>query len=92
MRAAALLAGRIDPFILAMLAIVALATLFPLGNGAADILDAFTTLAIAALFFLHGVRLDRATLIGGLSHWRIHLTILSITFLLFPLVGLGIVA
>lgn len=92
MSAAVRMAGRIDPFILAMLATVALATIFPLGNGGADLLDAVTTLAIAALFFLHGVRLDRVTLIGGLRHWRLHLTILAITFLLFPLVGLCIVA
>jgi len=79
---------RPDNFTLALLATVALATLLPLTGTAADGLDRFTDLAIAALFFLHGARLPRESIIAGLLHWRLHLTILACTFVLFPLFGL----
>ena len=79
---------RPDNFTLALLATVALATLSPLTGTAADGLDRFTDLAIAALFFLHGARLPRESIIAGLLHWRLHLTILACTFVLFPLFGL----
>src|SRR5690606_37804501 len=75
-------------FTLALLATVALATLLPLTGTAADGLDRFTDLAIAAQFFLHGARLPRESIIAGLLHWRLHLTILACTFVLFPLFGL----
>ncbi len=79
---------RPDNFTLALLATVALATLLPLTGAAAAGLDRFTDLAIAALFFLHGARLPRESIIAGLLHWRLHLTILACTFVLFPLFGL----
>ncbi|WP_442684600.1 bile acid:sodium symporter family protein [Stenotrophomonas sp. JC08] len=79
---------RPDNFTLALLATVALATLLPLTGTAAAGLDRFTDLAIAALFFLHGARLPRESIIAGLLHWRLHLTILACTFVLFPLFGL----
>ena len=49
-------------------------------------------IAIALLFFLHGARLSREAIWGGLSHWRLHLLILSVTFLLFPILGSGVAA
>lgn len=81
---------RPDNFTLALLATVALATLAPLKGTAATGLDRFTDLAIAVLFFLHGARLPRASIIAGLLHWRLHLTILACTFVLFPLLGLAL--
>jgi sodium/bile acid cotransporter 7 len=81
-----------DRFILWLLGAVGLASLLPVTGAAAEALDAATLAAIFALFFLHGVRLPREALISGLTHWRLHVAILAITFFLFPLVGLGLSA
>jgi sodium/bile acid cotransporter 7 len=39
------------------------------------------------LFFLHGARLSRDTVVAGATHWRLHLSILAATFVLFPTLG-----
>src|SRR5690606_22120312 len=46
-----------------------------------------TTFAIALLFFMHGARLSREAIVSGMTHWRLHIVIFSMTFLLFPLLG-----
>lgn len=79
---------RPDTFTLALLGTVLLASLLPMTGAAAMVLDDLTTIAIALLFFLHGARLPRDAVIGGLLHWRLHLLILACTFALFPLLGL----
>ncbi|KAB7768088.1 bile acid:sodium symporter [Xanthomonas maliensis] len=78
---------RIDPFTLALLATVTLASLLPVTGIAAAIMDDVTDVAIAALFFLHGARLSREAVKAGALHWRLHLLILACTFVLFPLIG-----
>ncbi len=79
---------RLDPFMLALLAAVAVAALLPSRGQAAAILDVVADIAIAALFFLHGARLPRAAVVGALKHWRFHAVALAITFILFPALGL----
>lgn len=79
---------RLDPFTLALLGTITLASLLPVRGGAAAVMDDATDLAIAALFFLHGARLSREAVRAGALHWRLHLTILGCTFLLYPLLGL----
>ena len=56
---------RIDPFTLALLCTVTLASLLPVTGTAAAIMDDVTDVAIAALFFLHGARLSREAIIAG---------------------------
>lgn len=80
---------RPDNFTLALLGTVLLATLLPMTGAAARSFDRFTDIAIAALFFLHGARLSRESIIAGMLHWRLHLLILACTFVLFPLLGLA---
>ncbi|WP_305806315.1 bile acid:sodium symporter family protein [Stenotrophomonas sp. YIM B06876] len=80
---------RPDNFTLALLATVALASLLPMVGTTARVLDGVTDIAIAALFFLHGARLPRESIVAGLLHWRLHLVILACTFVLFPLLALG---
>ncbi len=80
---------RIDRFSLALLLTVALASLLPVRGGGAVIAHNVTVAAIALLFFLHGAKLSRAAIVAGLTHWRLHLTILAITFAIFPLIGLA---
>ena len=78
-----------DPFILALIATVAIASLLTRRGAAAQVFGGLTTAAIALLFFMHGVRLPREALISGLTHWRLHLVIFAATFVLFPLIGIG---
>lgn len=74
----------LDPFILMLLGAVVLAALVPAQGGAFEAVDLLSTCAIALLFFLHGLRLSRSAVLQGLVHWRLHLVILGVTFLLFP--------
>lgn len=77
---------RIDPFTLALLCTVALASLLPVSGTAAAVMDDVTDVAIAALFCT--ARLSREAVKAGALHWRLHLVILGCTFVLFPLLGL----
>lgn len=81
---------RIDPFTLLLLGAIALASVFPAQGSFADGLALTGTLAVAALFFLHGAALSREQVIAGASHWRLHLLITSLTFVFFPLAVLPV--
>jgi solute carrier family 10 (sodium/bile acid cotransporter), member 7 len=77
-----------DQMTLLLLAVVAAASLFPAQGRFAVGVDHLSTAMIALLFFMHGARLSREAVIAGLTHWRLHVTVLAFTFLLFPLLGL----
>ncbi|CAM1000218.1 Sodium/bile acid symporter family protein [Rhodanobacter sp. Root179] len=79
-----------DPFTLALLATVVLASLLPCRGELARTFDVITDAAIALLFFLHGAKLPRSAIMQGLAHWRLHLTVFAGTFVLFPLLGLAL--
>ncbi|MEU5122224.1 bile acid:sodium symporter family protein [Streptomyces asoensis] len=79
----------VDPYILLLLGTVGLAALFPARGTAADVASGASTAAIAFLFFLYGARLSTREALDGLKHWRLHLTVLGCTFLVFPLLGLA---
>jgi solute carrier family 10 (sodium/bile acid cotransporter), member 7 len=79
----------IDTFLLALLATVALAAVFPTTGAFADVLSVATKIAIALLFFLYGARLSPTEALHGLRHWRLHLLVLAATFVAFPLLGLA---
>ncbi|TXH03194.1 MAG: bile acid:sodium symporter [Nevskiaceae bacterium] len=77
-----------DNFTLALLAVVALASVLPCRGAVAAAFDQVTNVAVALLFFLHGAKLSREAIISGLTHWRLHAVVLLSTFALFPLLGL----
>jgi sodium/bile acid cotransporter 7 len=79
-----------EPFILALLGTVVLATLLPARGGFAPVASAAATVGIVALFFLHGARLSREAIWDGMRNWRLHAAVLATTFALFPLLGLGL--
>ncbi|MFE9738974.1 bile acid:sodium symporter family protein [Streptomyces sp. NPDC006477] len=79
----------VDGYVLALLGTVGLAALLPASGGAADVAEGASTGAVALLFFLYGARLSTREALDGLTHWRLHLTVLGSTFLLFPLLGLA---
>ena len=79
-----------DTFTLLLVCTVILASLLPAQGAFAHYFGIATKLAIALLFFLHGARLPRDVVMAGLLHWRLHITILAATFVLFPLLGLAV--
>ncbi len=80
---------RVDRYSLAILATVAVASLLPAAGIFAVWLGWIVKAAIALLFFLHGAKLSRQAILAGLSNWKLHLTVVAATFVLFPLLGLG---
>ncbi len=79
----------VDGYLLALLGAVCLGTLLPATGPASEVLGHVSTAAIAILFFLYGARLSTAEMLQGLAHWRLHVTVLAATFVLFPLLGLA---
>ncbi|MGC9437936.1 bile acid:sodium symporter family protein [Streptomyces sp. WG5] len=79
----------IDPYILLLLGTVGLAALLPARGTGADIASGASTAAIAFLFFLYGARLSTREAMDGVRHWRLHVTVLACTFVVFPLLGLA---
>lgn len=85
------LIGRIKPdwYLIFIIGAGALASVLPARGEAAVWLGGLTKAAIAVVFFLHGARLSREAVIRGIVHWRLHLTILAATFVLFPALTVG---
>jgi solute carrier family 10 (sodium/bile acid cotransporter), member 7 len=74
----------IDPYILAIVGMVCLASLLPVHGTGATIAGHATTVAIALLFFLHGARLAPKEALAGARQWRLHAVVFASTFVLFP--------
>ncbi|KAA3655554.1 MAG: bile acid:sodium symporter [Proteobacteria bacterium] len=79
-----------DPFSIALIVVVLIATLLPAVGRGATVFGGLTHLAIALLFFLHGARLSRAAILAGAGHWRLHALVFACTFVLFPLLVLAL--
>jgi sodium/bile acid cotransporter 7 len=76
-----------DPFIIALVATVGLASILPCRGFWSGFFAVATDIAIALLFFLHGAKLSREAVLDGVGNWRLHLTALVATFVLFPVIG-----
>ena len=81
---------KLDPFLMAIIAAAVVASFLPATGVGAQVLSWATKVAIFCLFFLYGARLHPEDAVRGLKHWRLHLTILASTFVVFPLIGLAI--
>ncbi|MEW2415965.1 bile acid:sodium symporter family protein [Streptomyces sp. NPDC046866] len=77
----------VDPYVLALLGTVGLAAVLPARGQAGAVAEGLATGAVALLFFLYGARLSTREALDGLRHWRLHLTVLACTFVLFPVLG-----
>ncbi|BBO58937.1 bile acid:sodium symporter family protein [Mycoavidus sp. B2-EB] len=75
---------------LSILSAVILANFLPCQGEATVAFSWAANGAISLIFFLHGAKLPRATLIAGAMHWRLHLLIFGCTFAMFPLLGLAL--
>jgi sodium/bile acid cotransporter 7 len=80
---------RLDPFVVGILTMVLVAWLLPARGAGADAAGVATTIAVGLLFFLYGARLSPAEAMAGLKHWRLHVTVLAATFVMFPLLGIA---
>ena len=77
-----------DPFVATLMAIVGVATVLPCSGRGAILFELAANAGIVLLFFLHGAKLSRAAIVGGMLNWRLHLATLAVTFVLFPILGL----
>lgn len=80
---------KIDKFLLVMICVVVVASVLPCEGYVKTGFEYLTTAAIALLFFMHGAKLSRAAILAGAGHWRLHLVVFLSTFVLFPVLGLG---
>ncbi|HEX2848273.1 MAG TPA: bile acid:sodium symporter family protein [Chitinophagaceae bacterium] len=77
----------IDGFLLAIIAMVILASLFP-GPGIAKepvSLEEIANYGVSVIFLFYGLRLSPEKMKAGLSNWKMHVVIQLTTFVLFPL-------
>ncbi|WP_367328314.1 bile acid:sodium symporter family protein [Lentimicrobium sp.] len=77
----------IDWFTPALLLMILLGWLFPgpgLKSGTFSV-KVIAGFGISVIFFLYGLRLSIRQLIKCAAHWRLHLVIQSVTFIIFPL-------
>lgn len=79
-----------DPLIVLIILAVILAVIAPARGDFAETFGQLTNVAIAFLFFLYGARLSTQEALNGLKHWRLHLTILAFTFVVYPLIGIAL--
>ena len=85
-----LLYHKIDHFLLLLILAVVLASVFPCQGVYRTFFEYLTNFAVALLFFMHGAKLSRQAILNGISHWKLHLIIFCATFVLFPVLGLGL--
>lgn len=79
-----------DPYIVMMFATVGLAALLPAEGRGAVIAGAAADAGIVFLFFLYGTRLSLTQAWDGFRQWRLQLAVLCCTFVLFPMLGIGL--
>lgn len=83
---------KFDWFLKGMLLAVALAFLWPEPGARGGFLhpELLNKVGIALVFFLNGLGLSLTSLRDGALRWRVHLLIQTSTFLIFPLLGWGL--
>jgi sodium/bile acid cotransporter 7 len=79
-----------EPFILTLVGTVVLASLLPARGIWVELFHDASVAGIVLLFFLHGAKLSREAILSGVRNWRLHLAVFAATYLLFPLLGLGL--
>lgn len=79
---------KLDKFVLALIAGVMLAWIFPhAASGYGNvILGHVSTIGIFLIFFFYGLRLSTEKILMGIKNWRLHILVQTSTFLLFPLI------
>jgi sodium/bile acid cotransporter 7 len=78
----------IDPYLIALIGTVALASFLPVHGMGAEIMDDVVYGAVSLLFFLYGAKLSPKAVALGIMHWRLQSLVFLSTFVLFPVLGL----
>ncbi|WP_205623553.1 bile acid:sodium symporter family protein [Anditalea andensis] len=81
---------KIDNFILAIIAVIGLAYLFPhWGSDEGPVpLDQIGSIGVSLIFFFYGLKLSPSKLKHGLRNWKLHCLVQLSTFILFPIIVL----
>ncbi len=79
-------------YTIAIFGMVVIAWFLPISGEPAHAFSIATKAAVTLLFFLHGARLSRDVVLAGVIHWRLHLFVLATTFVVFPILGLIVIA
>ena len=81
-----------DWFLTGMIAVVVLAWGFPYAGARGGWMhpELLNKAGVALIFFLNGMALSLTALKAGTLRWPLHLVVQVSTFLLFPLIGLGL--
>lgn len=82
----------IDAYLAMLLGTVVLAIVLPASGLAAVIVSKVAYAAVALLFFIYGAKIDTTAVAAGFSNWRLQLSVMAVTFLLFPLLGIALAA
>ncbi|WP_172121994.1 bile acid:sodium symporter family protein [Devosia sp. 919] len=81
----------VDAYLLLLLGTVAFSFLFPARGPFADIVKQVAYYAVALLFFVYGAKLKTEAVVAGFANWRLQLTIVGLTYVMFPLLALALV-
>jgi len=78
---------KIDSFVIAIVVSIILAYFFPqLSVSSSPIpMGLISSIGISFIFFFYGLSLNSEAIKNGLKNWKLHLTVQSSTFILFPL-------
>ncbi|AGT09405.1 bile acid:sodium symporter family protein [Paracoccus aminophilus] len=80
----------LDRYMMLLILMVVLATLLPARGASAEVLTQVTYWAVGLLFFIYGAKLSTATILAGLSNWKLQISCLMCTYAVFPLLGLAL--
>lgn len=81
---------RVNWFLVGIVASAVVASMLPARGYMVPVVDDAVTVLVFLLFFLYGARLKPSETLAGIRHWRLHLTILVFTFVVFPIIGIAL--
>nr|WP_294914396.1 bile acid:sodium symporter family protein [uncultured Neokomagataea sp.] len=81
---------RLDPFLMALIGAVVLASFFPCHGTLSLWLSNAVTALIALMFFFQGAKLERKAIVESVRDWRLQGSVLLCTFAIFPLLGIAL--
>jgi solute carrier family 10 (sodium/bile acid cotransporter), member 7 len=80
----------VDPFVVTLVLVMVLGLVVPVAPGAQRVVDVAADVAVTVLFLVYGMRLSTREVWAGLRNWRLQGGILAATYVVFPLLGLGV--
>jgi solute carrier family 10 (sodium/bile acid cotransporter), member 7 len=83
---------KIDGFVLAIIAVVIFAYIFPYwGSKNSPIpLSLIGSIGVSLIFFFYGLKLSPDKIKSGLKNWKLHLLVQTSSFILFPIIIIAI--